>query len=1293
MKVKTRRGPGLTGSQKNYGLVTGSIWNYEDKPTSNNVGTTLSAVPRDEATIEAERGETVIGDLDNDGMVEHAKIGGKRHPQGGTPLNVPDGSFVFSDYRGLLIKNKDVLKNIFGMNTNKAVTPAKVAQRYEINKFKNMLNDPFIDPIDRKTAQLMIDNNMRKLGQLALIQEGMKGFPDGIPAIAMPLMGSDVAQQGGQQKMKKGGIVSYKKGGLAKYQGVEDSEVQIPLRSKETAILSPGEDPNAWQPIMSNWRYIGTDPVNGPVYENEKGNRIAKIDGNWTTLLSNVEITPSASMDYNKDTYNDQQDAAIQQQMMQNVFGDVNYQIPMDQDNGTISQTPDYKVPGTASYHLNNAFDIAMHPGSYLGYLMTPGDQGRFGAYLKSNTNPVNDVLDIMALRKIGLMPYLGGMYAQGKLQEKNEEAVQPKIGLSNLITGNMPQTQMQAGMLPSKFSLGNGGLEFIPEGSEFQEEHPGWAGAINTIGTGAVLAGTYALTRLGLKNAGILKQGLYSEGKPYFNAGLFKNSKGLYGAGRPYLETKLALRQAGKWSPFPALSIKNKLNNTTKVFGLNLKDKILGKNPGMYTTEMVERLAPGTGEFSSNAFGIADDIAQRTGRTKLIYNIGDKATNATSKLFNEGAGLRPNFLNGKSIWENANLYNMPYKDYFSKGNVAKRAWQAYKTPIVATGVTGGLGTIGAIGGLQTAKDKIPKSEIKKQQEQKPATFTGSTAYEDKKFRDWLVNELGVNLKEYDNSVDSVKNKYLELYKQNPNATFTIEVSNEADDVGGSVVPVKEEEKKEDKKENKVKEKKAEEKKKVQVTLPKKDKDEEFEELGTTRDTTGTYLRVKKKKFGGMLDQYDGENKSQVYTGSNTTIDRPESAIPTDWSGLSDYDILYAPEGQTGNLPNQDYNETLGYYTTTRDGKIQKIDLSDFYNRQSNILSNYDDGGIEGWKTASLSRDEATRKKAVGWFQREYDKWRESVGLPTYFFGQAGDNAYGIDELLGQYTTAAPGIVKKMKQEEKKEKKQKESKQEEDITIPPPNWQRSQTRYPKPRLADLMGEWGAAMQEIRRYPSMYAPINNAPIETIYDRFNPQALMGAYTTALQNAGTGPDSTRAIDNVTGKVLEGLAQGQEQVQTQVNNPRFMNMLAMNQQAKMKADAYNAAEAIRFQDDVSTKWQDYLANYNKKLANVTEKAATTAENQYKLALMKAMYPYANIDYDQSPTANATLNSITDEPVASSQGIGNFNSRVEQLNDYYRKQGYSKTEASKAALDHAKAELAYNKVYSGTAMSPFNIS
>jgi len=214
VKIKRVRG-GSMGDQRQYGLVTGSVWNYENKPTTNNVGTTLSPVPRDEATIEAERGETVIGDLDNDGMVEHAKIGGKRHSQGGTPLNVPDGSFVFSDYRGLLIKNKDLLKGIFNMSSNKAVTPAKVAQRYDLNRYKMLLNDPDSDAMTKKTAQLMIDNNMKKLGQLALVQEGMKGFPDGVPAIALPLLGPDFQdpKQQGPQRMKKGGTVQYRKGG------------------------------------------------------------------------------------------------------------------------------------------------------------------------------------------------------------------------------------------------------------------------------------------------------------------------------------------------------------------------------------------------------------------------------------------------------------------------------------------------------------------------------------------------------------------------------------------------------------------------------------------------------------------------------------------------------------------------------------------------------------------------------------------------------------------------------------------------------------------------------------------------------------------------------------------------------------------------------------------------------------------------------------------------------------------------------------------------------------------------
>jgi hypothetical protein len=721
-------------------------------------------------------------------------------------------------------------------------------------------------------------------------------------------------------------------------------------------------------------------------------------------------------------------------------------------------------------------------------------------------------------------------------------------------------------------------------------------------------------------------------------------------------------------------------------------------------------------------------EIAQRTARTKLLYGVGDDA------LVNRTAGLRPKFADGKSIWENPNLYNMPYKDYFSKGNAAKRAWEAYKTPIVVTGAVGATGAIGAGLGKLWAKNRISSEEIKKQQEQKPATFTGSTAYEDKKFRDWLVGE-GVDLKAYDTAVDSVKNKWLELYKQNPNATFTIEVSNEADDVGGSVVPVKEE-KKEDKKE----EKKAEEKKES-TTSKKEDPGEIYgkQMFPDTWDTLSVETKnqrlmmlgrkplMKKRDGGSILNKVkvslptyatQGEVDEKFYY---ITPEKKQKIEEKGWNDIQypSYSIL---QNSSDYAPEQKDNFTIspgGFwvpkdYTSEQMQALDRDALDWFRNHEAyqDQWGTYNEGGYDQFEK-DLAEFAKTKKPNESWeeaerrFQSTYGRnpyeWAATTFDTKYFNPKTGVNYFDYDEngklkehweIPGLHFRAIPKLSKKeIEQKKKKDKKQKESKQEEDLTIPPPNWQKSQTRYPRPRLADLMGEWGAAMQEIRRYPSMYAPVRDAIPETIYDRFNAQPLMGAYTTALQNAGTGPEGTRAIDNIAGKVMEGVAQGQEQVQTQVNNPRFINLLTQGLQAKMATDRYNAAEKIRFSDDISTKWQDYLANYNKKLANVTEKAANTAENQYKLALMKAMYPYANIDYDQSPTANATLNSITDEPVASSQGTGGFNERVQQLNEYYRKQGYSKTEASKAALDHAKAEVGFNKMYSGTAMSPFNIS
>lgn len=145
---------------------------------------TLGPVARDGANLEAERGETAVVNID--GMPAHFKIGGNRHSQGGTPLNLPDNSFIFSDTAKMKIKDPIILAQ-FGMVPKKAgYTPAEIAKKYDINKFRKVLADPDSENVERKTAEMMIANYNLKLAKLALIQESMKGFPQGIPLVAMP---------------------------------------------------------------------------------------------------------------------------------------------------------------------------------------------------------------------------------------------------------------------------------------------------------------------------------------------------------------------------------------------------------------------------------------------------------------------------------------------------------------------------------------------------------------------------------------------------------------------------------------------------------------------------------------------------------------------------------------------------------------------------------------------------------------------------------------------------------------------------------------------------------------------------------------------------------------------------------------------------------------------------------------------------------------------------------------------------------------------------------------------------
>jgi hypothetical protein len=143
----------------------------------------LTAAPRKQATIEAEGGETVLTQVG--GLPAHFNISGKRHAQGGVPLNVPDESFIFSDTRAMIIKDPEILAE-FGETKSK--TPAAIAKKYDINKYREILADPDLDKRSKETAEQMISNYNIKLAKLAAYQESMKGFPDGIPTVALPYM-------------------------------------------------------------------------------------------------------------------------------------------------------------------------------------------------------------------------------------------------------------------------------------------------------------------------------------------------------------------------------------------------------------------------------------------------------------------------------------------------------------------------------------------------------------------------------------------------------------------------------------------------------------------------------------------------------------------------------------------------------------------------------------------------------------------------------------------------------------------------------------------------------------------------------------------------------------------------------------------------------------------------------------------------------------------------------------------------------------------------------------------------
>jgi len=128
----------------------------------------IQEVPREFANLEAEKGE-VLTRQEQDGSLSKFNIGGKKHYNGGTPLQGEPGDFIFSDFKKLAIGGP-ILEQFGKSVGTKKFTPAEIAKQYDINKYKSILDNPDSDSLQKSTAARMVAGFTQKLGGLAVIQ-------------------------------------------------------------------------------------------------------------------------------------------------------------------------------------------------------------------------------------------------------------------------------------------------------------------------------------------------------------------------------------------------------------------------------------------------------------------------------------------------------------------------------------------------------------------------------------------------------------------------------------------------------------------------------------------------------------------------------------------------------------------------------------------------------------------------------------------------------------------------------------------------------------------------------------------------------------------------------------------------------------------------------------------------------------------------------------------------------------------------------------------------------------------
>ncbi len=190
------------GDQMGYGLYRGqsvrdfdAFYKQDEDDYASNVKSTEHGVPRPLATIEAEDGEKAIA---KDGM-SILDIKGKKHSQGGTPMDAEPGSYIVSDF----ITAPKTMQAAMGFevpskkkkdNTWARVLDSKVKSK-DYNKLSQILQAAAAgDPVDRfelAMAEAKMPVYQDYVSKAVLgneLSKMLQGKPYDIPEIAMPAM-------------------------------------------------------------------------------------------------------------------------------------------------------------------------------------------------------------------------------------------------------------------------------------------------------------------------------------------------------------------------------------------------------------------------------------------------------------------------------------------------------------------------------------------------------------------------------------------------------------------------------------------------------------------------------------------------------------------------------------------------------------------------------------------------------------------------------------------------------------------------------------------------------------------------------------------------------------------------------------------------------------------------------------------------------------------------------------------------------------------------------------------------